>query len=180
MNNSDCKNSIKSQFRQAAKAVCQPVVDTQVDSQWSDHNKDKSYAQVEIMVRPQVVSPKSGGLKPKRRRPYRLMARFTPEERVVVHKKAMAAQLSMNEYIRASVLGADYRPPLSTELYHSLLDLYRELTRHGTNLNQIARKLNAGFLSTEDASRLLAALAPELSRVYTAIYQTLANGRDGD
>src|SRR5580704_15212284 len=67
-------------------------------------DKPKSYAQVETLVRPQVVSQKSGGLKPGRKRPYRLMGRFSKEERKTIIIKAQTACMSVNEFIRTSTL----------------------------------------------------------------------------
>lgn len=181
MSNADTSMSaVRIQFRSAAKAVCKPQMDAHVDSHLSDHNNVKSYAQVATLVRPQAVSPKSGGLKPGRKKPYRLMARFTPEERKTVHDKAAAARLSINEYIRASILGPDYRPPLQPELCSRLLDLGRELVRQGNNLNQLTRQFNAGVITPEGARDLLAVIALTLTKTYAAIRETLANGRNPD
>ena len=78
--------------------------------------KQKSSAQVATLVRPQVVSPISGGLGPKRKRPHRLMGRFSKEEKETVETKAESACLSVNEFIRISTLGDHYASSLNPEL----------------------------------------------------------------
>ncbi len=171
------RSTIQSQFRQAAKAVCKPVTETPVyDSCQTKKNNVKSSAQVATSVGQQDVRQKSCGLKPRESRAVRITARFSEDERELLVRQAETVCLTVSEYIRAAVLGADYRPPLSKELCSSLLALHRELTKQGSNLNQIARQLNAGLITPDRAEQLLASLMPELSKAYTAIYETLANG----
>lgn len=88
--------------------------------------------------------------------------------------------MSVNEYAKAIMLGSDYRPALSKEACKQLLNLGWELGRQGNNLNQIARHLNAGTKTTEQANNALAVLGDELSEAYRAVYNTLANGREYD
>jgi hypothetical protein len=137
----------------------------------------KSSAQVAISVRPQVVSPKSCELKLGRRRPYRLMGRFSKEEKEGVEAKAEAAALSVNEYIRAKALGETYTPPNSVELVRALLALSRELTAQGNNINQIAKHMNGGKASPAEAEGLLGAIARSMLMTHKAVRVALSQGR---
>src|SRR5580704_7704506 len=91
------------QFRRA-KAICKRGL----------HNdgNTKSSAQVERLVIPPVL-PISGGLKPNgitsKKRPSPVPVRLSEEQKKIVRAKAHTAGLSVNEYIRASVLGPNYR-----------------------------------------------------------------------
>ena len=179
----DLRSAMKSQFRLAAKEVCVPKAEYQEEYQQEEIGNTKSSTQVANLVLP----PNSGALKREgipsgvtRNRPNPLTIRLSEEHKKIIRVKAQAAGITVNEFAKAVMLGSDYRPPLSAELFSCLLDLHRELTRQGTNLNQIARQLNAGILNHDRVYQLLAALAPELTKAYAAIYATLANGRAGD
>jgi len=76
------------------------------------------------------------------------------------------------------LLGSDYRPPLNKELCRELFNLNRELGRQGTNLNQIAKQLNAGIKTPDQAHNAVAVLTDELTLVYRAVYTTLMNGQE--
>jgi hypothetical protein len=134
----------------------------------------KSSAQVAISVRPQVVSPKSCELKLGRRRPYRLMGRFSKEEKCSVEAMAEAAALSVNEYIRAMALGENYTPPNSAELVSSLLALSRELTAQGNNINQIAKHMNGGKASPPAAAETEGATIAAVSAEVTSVAEERA------
>jgi uncharacterized protein (DUF1778 family) len=166
---------VKLEFRRA-KAICKRNL---AISQFKKGNTT-SYAQVETLVIPSVL-PKSCGLKPggstHKKRPSPLPIRLTAEHKALIQAKAKAAGLSVNEYVRAAVLKSDYKPPQDRELNRHLLELNRELTRQGTNLNQIARQLNAGILTPEQAERQLAVLAPIMIETHTAIRDALSQGR---
>ena len=85
--------------------------------------KQKSYAQVESLVLPQVVLPNSCGLKPemssgrrktqkkpaKRARP--LSVRLSDKERAIIIQKAFNIGYNVNAYVRAAALGSGYTPP---------------------------------------------------------------------
>jgi hypothetical protein len=72
--------------------------------------------------------------------------RFLPEERAAVDERASAVGLSLASFLRACALGtpgprAKRRPPVDIA---ALARATAELNRVGSNLNQIARTLNAG------------------------------------
>ena len=72
--------------------------------------------------------------------------RFLPEERALVDEKASAVGLSLASFLRACALGtpgprAKRRPPVEME---ALARATAALNKAGSNLNQIARILNAG------------------------------------
>lgn len=137
----------------------------------------KSYAQVATSVRPQVVRLKSGELKLGRHRPHRLMGRFSNDEKETVEAKAKAARLSVNEYIRAVSLGADYKAPHDPEWTKALLAANRELTRQGTNLNQIAHKRNSNLIDEAQTDSLLGILTRSLLQAHKAVRAALTYGR---
>jgi hypothetical protein len=82
----------------------------------------------------------------KRRRVKSLQIALTPEEFIVVRERAAEAGFSPSSYGRAVLLGspgprARRSPPLNAEL---LAHAVAQLNKAGSNLNQIARVLNAG------------------------------------
>jgi hypothetical protein len=82
----------------------------------------------------------------KRQRVKSLQIAMTPEEFIVVRERAAASGLSPSSYGRAVLLGAAgprarRSPPLNAEL---LAHAVAQLNKAGSNLNQIARVLNAG------------------------------------
>ncbi len=90
------------------------------------------------------LSSRSGSQK--RQRVKSLQIALTPEEHLVVHERANTAGLSPSSYGRAVLLGtagprARRSPPLNAEL---LAHAVAQLNKTGSNLNQIARVLNAG------------------------------------
>lgn len=96
--------SMKSQFRQAAKAVCQPKVEYQKEYQQTEVGNTKSYTQVENLVLP----PNSGALKRDgipsgvtRSRPSPLTIRLSEEHKNIIRGKAQAAGITANEFARA-------------------------------------------------------------------------------
>ena len=113
-----------------------------------------------------------------KRRPSPLTIRLTDQQKKTIRAKAQAAGVSVNEFAKAAMLGGDYRPPLSKEVCRQLLALGWELGRQGHNLNQIARQLNAGSKTPEQANNALAVISDELSQAYRAVFDTLANGRE--
>ena len=71
--------------------------------------------------------------------------RFLPEERAAVDEKADAVGLSLAAFMRACALGvpgprAKRRPPVNIQ---ALAQATAALNKVGSNLNQIARNLNA-------------------------------------
>jgi hypothetical protein len=140
-------------------------------------DNSKSYAQVETLVRPQVVSPKSGGLKPGRKRPYRLMGRFSKEERITVVGKAEAMCMSVNEYIRTTSLGANDGLALYPELRQRFLVVHKELCRQGKQLGRIADYLDANPLSPDEVNSLLGMIARSLMVAHMKVRKDLIAGR---
>ncbi len=147
-----------------------------VTNKRSDHFSSKSSAQVESLVRPQVVSPNSGELKLGRERPYRLMGRFSATERETVFRNAKEAEMSVNEYIRTVSLGNGYKPPLSVETRTVLFGVYRELISEGNNLNQIAKKMNGGAATPSQGVAMLQAIREPLIGALRAVIKTLDRG----
>lgn len=178
------------QFRRAAQGACRPTRSYDVlknltpapeapTIKRSDNLSDKvakSYAQVESSVRPHVVSPNSGGLKSGRERPHRLMARFSDAEKEFVQSKADMECLSINEYIRASVLDNGYTSSLDPVHRKLLLELSRELGLHGHNLGLIAEHLYAGNVNPYDGERTLEKMFTSLLAAHNAVRRALAEG----
>lgn len=138
----------------------------------------KSCAQVETSVA-HPVRQKSGGLKPggDSQSSRTLGVRFKAGELCAVKDKARRAGCTTNAYIRASALGSAYQAPLNHELRARLLELFRELTRQGNNLNQIARHLNAGVANKVQSESMLERLGQSLLATHRAIRQALTQGR---
>lgn len=102
-------------------------------------------------------APRSGSQK--RQRVKSLQIALTPEEFTVACERAAAAGLSPSSYGRALLLGAPgprarRSPPLNAEL---LAHAVAQLNKAGSNLNQIARILNAGqAVGSKEAAEALA------------------------
>lgn len=148
-----------------------------VTNKRSDHFSTKSSAQVESLVRPQVVSPNSGELKLGRERPYRLMGRFSASERETVLRRAKNVEMSVNEYIRTVTLGPGYTPPLPPTLQQTLRDLNFELTKLGTNINQLTKDKNGGKATSTQVTARLDAIRRPLIGALRAVKDALGQGR---
>jgi len=124
---------------------------------------------------PATTDPKPKPASDRRQRTRQCVVRLTPEEHARVQERADKSGMRLGALFRAAVLGdagprARRHIPINDRL---LLRTLGELGRVGNNLNQIARRLNAG----ERAQ--LAALSAELSSyrgLRLALYDAL--GRD--
>ncbi len=155
----DSKLDIRSQFSLAAKTVCAPRK-TEVSANGNTsgnttNGNTKSSTQVETLVRPPVVSPVSCGLKPGRKRPFRLMGRYSKEERDSVIARADEACLSVNEFIRVSTLDTSHIPPLNPELRKRFVQVYRELCKQGKDLERIAEQMETNIMSPNEQNTML-------------------------
>jgi len=146
--------------------------------------RGKSFAQVAPSVSPQMVSPTGdGGLKPnveqnvrrdKRHNP--LTVRLSEQDIETIRVKAAVAGCTLNGYCRAALLGSEYKPKLGPELRDAFLKLNLELTRQGTNLNQIARSLNGHTISPEEGESMLDIVSRSMLRTHFNIRQALSYG----
>jgi hypothetical protein len=131
----------------------------------------KSCAQVEPLVVPQKALPKAGGLKPGRKQNSPINIRLNAAEKEVVKQKAERAGLSVHAFLKCLALGADYDPKLRL----ALLQVNRELTAQGRNLNQIARWVNSGYIRTsESLLNAIEAINVPLTRALLAVKAMLA------
>jgi hypothetical protein len=140
-----------------------------------DRFKEKNSVQVETSVA-QTVRRKVCGLKPEakvEKKSATYGVRFKTEELVIVRTKAQLAGCSTNSYIRATVLGSDYKQPINPELQKTLLMLNRELTAQGNNLNQIARHLNEGAATPSQGVAMLDAIRRPLVQALLAVKNAL-------
>ena len=71
--------------------------------------------------------------------------RVTEAEETELRERAQAARLSMGAYLRRRALGRRVRSAVERRLGAAEL---RELNRIGVNLNQMARTLNSGAVSS--------------------------------
>ena len=98
-------------------------------------------------------------MKENRKRDVTLTIRVTKEERNAIIAKALAAGLNVTDYILSANEQAIISPP------PDLSPLLRELKRIGTNINQIAAKVNSGVAyvpGLEDVAAQQAALIAQL------------------
>lgn len=176
---SKLKSLVRHQFK-SAKQMLSAV--TPNDEQ--GRTQKRSYAQVESWV-----LPNSGGLKPEgntskakrgntegrevQRRPSPLTVRLTELQRQIIRDKARLAGISVNRFVLASALGSNYRPPADPDLLKALFALNRELTAQGNNLNQIAKQLNAGLITSGVALKQVNALSESMRITHVAIRKAL-------
>ncbi|MCL2505329.1 MAG: hypothetical protein FWE93_03650, partial [Alphaproteobacteria bacterium] len=137
MSKYDVLTSIHKQFKQAAKEVCEQNCQTQNVGQ-KDTKNFKSCAQVERSVKPQVaplVAPNSAGSFPRPQKTYSYGLKLRDGELDIIRLKAQDLNMSVNAYIRASVLGAGYVSAIDPTKHQLLINIQRELNKQGTNLN---------------------------------------------
>ena len=95
--------------------------------------------------------------------PYKICLRLNTDEAQKLITNAKACGLTRTAYLRRLLSGYDLKPRPSTELEA----LRTEIHQIGNNINQIARKANAGFASRDEVTRALRML----DRVYELMYQ---------
>ena len=88
---------------------------------------------------------------------------FSKVEAQDLKKKAKKACLTEAALIRLLIRGYEPREKPDERFY----DAMRELSAIGNNINQLARKANAGFASRDEVTRALRML----DRVYELMYQ---------
>lgn len=100
---------------------------------------------------------------------HELCLRLNAEEIKKLTKDAKLCGLSRSAYLRALIMGSSVktRPP------KELQTLYAEINKIGSNINQIARSVNAGIASREDAARGLFLL----EKVYERLNEVVAKWR---
>lgn len=76
------------------------------------------------------------------RRTERLDVRLTPDEKREMKERARTAGMSASSYVRASAIEGGYAPPQVDA--EGLNELLHQVKKLGTNLNQIAHRLNRG------------------------------------
>ena len=82
---------------------------------------------------------------------YFLSVRLKPTEHQKLKQLCEDSGLPASTVIRQLIAGAEVRPRRTKELK----ELYLAINRIGTNINQIARKINAGFGTRNDMQELL-------------------------
>jgi len=163
---------IRAAFRRAKSDVCSRSTNNE-----NVKREPKSFAQVETFVKQQAVQQKSGGLKPEGSRATSIGVRLSSQERQLVIGRANNSGLKLSAYARSALLGADYvakHDPVRRKL---LQDLSRELGRQGNNLNQIAKQLNSGFITQDDAYALLNDLGGGLVAAHNAVRLAMSEGK---
>ena len=98
-----------------------------------------------------------------RKRNIQKIVRLNRDEAQDLQKKAKKACLSEAGLIRLLLKGYEPREKPDERFY----DVMRELSAIGNNINQLARKANAGFASRDEVTRALRML----DRVYELMYQ---------
>lgn len=96
-------------------------------------------------------------------RKYELCLRLSSEEQAQLECDARRCGLSKTAYLRRLILGAEVKARPTQEIK----DLRTEIHHIGNNINQIARSVNAGIATAEDARRGLFLL----DKVYELMYQ---------
>ena len=98
-----------------------------------------------------------------RKNQYNLHIRLDEDERAALEKGLQASGLPLSAYLRKLILGERIQAAPSEELRR----LRTEIHQIGNNINQIARKANAGFASREETTRALRML----DEVYGLLYE---------
>ena len=93
-------------------------------------------------------------LKPPQLKSYKLLIRFTAEQKAALEKAAKAVGMRKTDYCRACILRQKIRDKSPVEQHFRLV-----LTQGCNNINQIAHHLNREGLNAETLSRVNAMLA---------------------
>ena len=94
---------------------------------------------------------------------YKFCLRLTPQERAKLEADAKRCGLTKSALLRRMISGLEVKARPSQELR----ELRAEIHRIGVNINQIARKANAGFATREETTRALRML----DEVYGLLYE---------
>ena len=136
--------------------------------------KAKSGAQVESFVCQPAGCQNSGELKLEGSRPYRIVVRFTKEEKDSIGIQAEKARMPVSNYVRLTLLKLPGLDPERNRLLHTA---NFELTKQGTNLNQIARHLNGGTATIDQGNSMLAIIARSLLSAHQRVKEAMSAGR---
>jgi uncharacterized protein (DUF1778 family) len=117
------------------------------------------------MARPQ--------LSPQERRESPVHLRLTQEERAAFEARARAHGLSLSDYLRRAALDRPMPAPVAEG--RDLAALTAALLRLGVNLNQIARRMNAGAGPPPH----LAALTGEIAQLVERLAHDAGGDREG-
>ena len=98
-----------------------------------------------------------------RKNQYNLHIRLDEDERAALENGLQASGLPLSAYLRKLILGESIQAAPSEELRR----LRTEIHQIGNNINQLARKANAGFASRDEVTRALRML----DRVYELMYR---------
>ena len=109
------------------------------------------------------MPPAGGERSAVRKNQYNLHIRLDEDERAALEKGLQASALPLSAYLRKLILGESIQAAPSEELRR----LRTEIHQIGNNINQLARKANAGFASRDEVTRALRML----DRVYELMYQ---------
>ena len=82
---------------------------------------------------------------------YKICLRLTPQERAKLEADAKRCGLTKSALLRRMISGLEVKARPSQELR----ELRTEIHRIGNNINQIARSVNAGIATAEDARQAL-------------------------
>ena len=81
---------------------------------------------------------------------YEICLRLNEAERQKLEQDTALSGLSKTDYLRSLIVGTEIKPRRPAELK----ELYLAVNRIGVNINQIARKANAGFATRSDMQEL--------------------------
>lgn len=73
-----------------------------------------------------------------------LKFRVTPKEKEIINRKALACNKTVSMYLRDCALEKDIKIVIGAD------SIAEELRRIGNNINQIARGVNAGYITAVD------------------------------
>ena len=122
------------------------------------------YQKAACRENPDPEMPPAGGERSAvRKNQYNLHIRLDEDERAALEKGLQASGLPLSAYLRKLILGESIQAAPSEELRR----LRTEIHQIGNNINQLARKANAGFASQDEITRALRML----DRVYELMYQ---------
>ena len=109
------------------------------------------------------MPPAGGERSAVRKNQYNLHIRLDEDECAALEKGLHASGLPLSAYLRKLILGESIQAAPSEELRR----LRTEIHQIGNNINQLARKANAGFASRDEVTRALWML----DRVYELMYE---------
>ncbi|AEW02340.1 hypothetical protein A4D02_30835 [Niastella koreensis] len=112
-----------------------------------------------------------------------IQLRTTEEDKAVLQANAIAAGMTVTDFIKNRTIGKQPRTRMATPEREMLMGLQHQISMIGNNVNQIAKAMNAekkAFYSVTVKETLIAQTLTDLSTLANHISNLLEHGHTGE